>query len=375
MEGAPLVMPQFQRLLATANQINYQNTVVVHNDDDSWWLGYIQNIQGDHAFIHFDAKKAAPRWLHMGRVWALPFYWNIHLIAPNPPEMPVYAALRDENDGPFRFRPVTRLGILYGCDKCQMFYVKTDTAGTNDQQNRALWQLVQNCQITEQLPPADSPLLHQSGGSLRCSRYMVPFPATQTLFRDASDKVRIVKHFVDTCKGNKDYVWNGGRFCLRTERDGCTFVVLSREMDAEMSQNMVATLTQVLETHLANRALLPAISMRNQCMFERCLEETATRGPSSTFMPPQEQAFIRKITAESHELPIDKIHITVPRMLLRCDESEMHMASRVMYGLNKNFPSVPADMLAKVTVVYARWMRTLSYPEDWQPIRNFLLVR
>ncbi|XP_055356569.1 uncharacterized protein LOC129601723 [Paramacrobiotus metropolitanus] len=556
MDCAPLVMPQFEPLLADANHMSYQNTVAVHNDDDSWCLGFIQDMDGDRAFIHFDSKKVTARWVHLGRVWALPFYANTCSLQ-DPPDMPIYAALRDEDDGPFRFRPVIDLGRLRGCDKCELFCIQTNIAGSNSQQNPAGWDIVQNCQITKQLPPAGAPLLDRSSSGLRYTKYMVPFPPAEAIFSDASDKFRIIKHFRNAFERNRAFLpmWDCCRFHLRAERDGCTFVVMSPVLDAEMDQHMGVALTRVLETHLDSRVHLPAIRLRNTHVIENCLPETDAESPSfctvarlshlppsilseifpymdlhsqmrakrvcglwqllldsprlaehisvslescagiqsdnnncfrmasllarsirSTTasitvldafrphnqlflaatleainitlplivfkdhiitdpgkmgsieaadlqhpaadimtlyrhhcklillhnwkidhlfgqtmcfvfkqkimyqfgtghpLPAHEQAFMRPITKQSHELPIDHLRITIPRKLLRCDDDDMDMTSRIMCALNDNFPPVTEEMLERVTAVYARWLRTLNYPDDWQPIRNYLLL-
>ncbi|XP_055340941.1 uncharacterized protein LOC129590011 [Paramacrobiotus metropolitanus] len=585
---APFVMPQFQSLLADANQMNYQNTVAVHNDDDSWWLGYIQDIDGDQVFIHFNARKVTDRWVPMGSVWPLLFYWDDRS-QPYSAGMPIYAALRDEDDGPFRFRPVTMLGRFRGCEKmCEVFYVQTTIAVANGNQDIVRGELVQNCQISKQLPPPGSPLLHPSSSRLLCTKYVVPFPRAHAVLSDASDKFRIVMHFRQAFQNppplgrlrfaccdlhssgqfaigkqfrqaaqqNRTFyiLSDNCRFHLRTERDVCMFIVMSPAMDDEMAQHMIATLTEVLETHLASRACFPPILSRilpiidvsmhdpdaesdssctlaslchlppfllsqifphmdihsqmrakrvcalwqlllssprltehfsialdscggihsdnNNCFraasllsrtvstttrsltvlgdflphnllflydvliamritlpfivfkdhiitdpgWMGCLDPTrlmhsATdvtsfyrdvcdfiflcnwkvrnlfgkliwyvfkygfydRGPLHP-LPAHEQAFMTNLTKESHELPIDQLYITIPRLLLRCDDSEMHMTSRVMHALSDNFPPVTADMIEKVRAVYARWVRTLSYPDDWQPIRYFLLL-
>ncbi|XP_055350203.1 uncharacterized protein LOC129596852 [Paramacrobiotus metropolitanus] len=560
MDCTPLIMPRFQPLLADVNQISYQNTVAVHNVDDSWWLGYIQDMNGDQAFIHFDAKKVTARWVHMGRVWALPFYINTGSV-PEPKNFIVYAALRDEDDGPFRFRPVTKLGCLSGCEKCEVFYIKTDRASSIGQPDSPGCEMADNCQITVRLPPDGSPLLHHSGKGLQCTKYLVPFSLSraQTLLSDASDKFRLVRHFRRAFKRiwrsqlYRHYLLDCCRFHLRTERDACIFVVMTPEMDAQMAQTTGEMITQVLKEHLASRVHLPAIGQKGrivqrslhetdaepdtcsaashlchlppwlfsqiflymdlhsqmrakrvcalwrlllsspsltkhisislgscagiQCDNNNCfrllslLSRTITTTTESltaleasrlhntfflsevlfamkitlplivfkdyeimglgtvgwtreeefqhpavvmvryhkenckfilllnwssdhlfggavyfvfkedsynaerTFLPAHEQAFMQDLTEESaYELPIDQLRITIPRLLLRCDDDKMHIASRFMYALNDNFPAVTEEMLAKVTAVYARWVRTLDYPGDWQPIRSYLLM-
>ncbi|XP_055348424.1 uncharacterized protein LOC129595439 isoform X2 [Paramacrobiotus metropolitanus] len=589
MERLPLVMPQFQPILADANQISYRNTVAVHNADNSWWLGYLQDMDGDQAFIHFDAKNVTDRWVHMGCVWPLQFYWDDNrLTSSHSIGMRIYAALRDEDDGPFQFRPVTVVDRLRGCEKMsEVLYVQTHATAVNGKRGSVRLALVQNCQISKQLPPADSPLLHQSRRGPLCSKFLVAFPGAQALLNDASDKFRIIMHFrklflippfcrsLYCCdvhaagqfkigkllgeaadrqgEGGLYYSeWSDCRFHLRIERDGCTFVIMSPAMGAEMAQHMRGTLTEVLETHLASRAHFPSIRSRNldhhglhslhdkdaeidpvctgmnlchlppylqseifphmdlhsqmrakrvcalwqlllssprltehisialdscaryhsdnssNCfraasLLNRTINTTtatltvlgeflphnflflsevlramkitlrlivfkdhiiAGRGgkcdqyslsahPATSVitsyknigdfillrncqvdhlfsetmwyvfewfrlpLPAHERSFKRNLLKdyqERRELPIDQLRITIPQLLLRCDESEMLMASRVMCALNDNFPPVKEDMLQKVTAVHARWVRTLCYPDDWQAIRNYLIL-
>ncbi|XP_055337878.1 uncharacterized protein LOC129587928 isoform X2 [Paramacrobiotus metropolitanus] len=561
MEFTPLVMPQFQPLLAEAGQMSYQNMVAVLNDDNSWWLGYIQDMNGELAFIHFDSKKVTNRWVHMGRVWALPFYADTRPFLHARKMQVVYAALRDEDDGPFRFRQVTMFNEVQGCETCRLYYIKTVTIDTSDQQNSARCELVQHCQITPHLPPAGSPLLLHSISGLRCTKYMVPFPAAPTIFRDASDKFRIIKHFRHAFEGNRSSVhkWDCCRFHLRAERDGCMFIFMGPAVDAEMAQNMVKTLTQVLETHLASREQWPAIIRQSPCITEPCRHEKdgepvssctvarlgqlppsllseifpyldlhsqmrakrvctlwqlllnsprltkhisisfetcakiqsdnnncfrlaalLSRTLSSTTesltvlgalrpqnrlvlnnvleaikitlplivytdhiitypgpipnltqtelwhpaggitrfygcqcklfllhnlqmdhlfawpmyavfkfkpmynnagsghpLPAHEQAFMADLTKPPHEQPIDQVRITIPRLMLRGGGDLDHrllMAGHFMFALNDNFPPSTEDMLARVTAVYARWVRTLIYPDDWEAVRNYLIM-
>ncbi|XP_055340892.1 uncharacterized protein LOC129589974 isoform X2 [Paramacrobiotus metropolitanus] len=585
MECAPLVLPQFQPLLADANQMNYQNTVAVHNDDDSWWLGYIQDMDGDQAFIHFDAKKVADRWVHQERVWPL-LSRNDYRWQPYSAYMRVHAALRDEDDGPFRYRPVRIINKLLGCEICEMYYIQTDTAATNGQPDNAPCEVVQNCQIIKQLPPAGFPVIQESSSGLLSTKYFAPFSRAQTIFNDTSDKFRIIMHFrqafqsrlrfsgVSKCcdahasgqfrigqqfrqaleSNSYNHFSDGFRFHLPIEQAGCAFLLMHLAMDAEMAQLVTATLTEVLETHLFSRGLFPSIRTRNLHVMELglhtidaetdvectgvhlchlppillreifshmdlhsqmrakrvcalwqqllsglcltqhisislesctavhsdnnncfraasllsrtinsttnsltvlgdflphnlsflasvlgvmkiklplivfkdhlitnfgylghlnpiCLKHPITNvttlyrnkcgsillhnwkadhlftelmryvfkqavyGPGSRCaMPLQEQAFMRDLTNRSLEWPIEQLRISIPRLLLSCGDDHMDMAGRVMRALSDNTPSVTADMLGKVTAVYARWVRTLGYPNDWQAIRSYLLL-
>ncbi|XP_055357214.1 uncharacterized protein LOC129602245 [Paramacrobiotus metropolitanus] len=60
-------------------KLKFHNTVAVCHGGDTWWLGYIQDIGGDHAFTHSDSEIAEARWIQVQDVWQLPSYWDIDL--------------------------------------------------------------------------------------------------------------------------------------------------------------------------------------------------------------------------------------------------------------------------------------------------------
>ncbi|XP_055356468.1 uncharacterized protein LOC129601629 [Paramacrobiotus metropolitanus] len=570
MDSSWGAMPRYRSLLVDGNQISYQNTVAVRNADATWWLGYIQDMDGDHALIHFDSRKVTARWIHTGKIWPLPFYYedNVHSGCDN---VPAYVALRDEEEGPWRFRPTILLKRLSGCGTCEIFHIRPYSSHVSVQAAAAPAELVERGQVAAQLPPSGPPLLKRRSdwtfkkyplverrGGLTYTKHFMPFAGAQGLLRDASDKFRVIKHFRDAFDHLQEpsVLWDDCRFHLRIERDGCMFIIINPDPSAETAQLAATLWAQVLDTHLANRVNLPPIGCgrfrasetipckadrdsdfsdtparirqltpgllsevlahldlfsqtrtkrvcvlwelllssprmadhisinmeicwepqvdSNNCyklaaLLSRSVNATtksltllnasppahgslisdlldliqiklpwiAFKGQSiakswslggqnehrlkhgafrdlrlhqdncesmavynwkvaglfglATYevfyapfsvdsdygvcrLPASEQNLMKHLTHESHELAIDKLQSTIPRLLLKCRESEMGMTSRFMCSVNQNFPPVTEDMLAKVEAVYARWVRSLVYPDEWQTIRQYLLV-
>ncbi|XP_055332534.1 uncharacterized protein LOC129584399 [Paramacrobiotus metropolitanus] len=554
-------MVQYRPLLVDINQMSYQNTVAVRNTDDSWWLGYIQDMDGDHALIHFDSAKVTARWIHMASIWLLPFYCE-DLVHGQPRGCAVYVALRSENNGPLRFRPAVLLDALHGCstESCGMFYLKSAEPYPNGLACAAPAELVAAGQVAAQLPPSGPPLLERRSAFLY-TKHFIPFTRAQSVLSDASDKFRIIKHLRDAFEQEREFFYprrNCCRFHMRIERDGCMFITINTA-NAETAQWMATMLAQVLDKHLASRIDLPAIafalgparavilgdtgwesdalhqavgahigqltpwlvdfilahldlysqmtakrvcalwslllssprmtehiiihvdnwlhpkvlvdsgncykllklvsrsiSSTTKCLTflnafflypssyiemlltamgirlplvvfkdqivsepslivgqnEHRLKHAAAWEPTSykhycesvvlynwkvadlfgftasqlfqgvqirydnsmRLLPEHEQNLMKPLKMESHALDIDKLQISIPRLVLKCSEGRMRMTSRFMCAVNENFPPVTPDMLAKVTAVHARWVRNLEYPDEWQTIRMYLLV-
>ncbi|XP_055355266.1 uncharacterized protein LOC129600728 [Paramacrobiotus metropolitanus] len=99
-----------------------------------------------------------------------------------------------------------------------------------------------------------------------------------------------------------------------------------------------------------------------------------THTRSTNLLRAREKDLMQPLTKESHALDIDKLQITIPRLLLKCSEGREKMSARFMHAVNANFPPVTEEMLAKVTAVHARWVRTLKYPEEWQSIHTYIIL-
>ncbi|XP_055330990.1 uncharacterized protein LOC129583270 isoform X2 [Paramacrobiotus metropolitanus] len=559
-------MPRYRSLLTKANQVSYRNTVVVRGRDDAWWLGYVQDIDGEYAFIHFNSTLTEDRWMHLSDVWPLPSYWDTELcIREGYHNVEIFAALRDEDNGPFRFRSAVLLNTLSGCDLCcWMFYVKTERFSSDAAAHQARLELVHADQVASALPPSGPAVLDRRK-CLHYAKYFIPFDQPETVLSEPSDKFRIIKHLQDALRARMhlrrgQYLADGCRFHLRIESGGCMFIIVMLATDVEQRHWIAEALPTILKTHLAGRANLPPIRNRalqaneyvlreadvefdalmltarisyltpslvsdilshldlhsrmkakrvcglwqlllsssrmiehvsislescwqlkadsdncfkvasllsssissatisltllnvfppqygfflgsmlraleielpflmfknhtnvkpervrqqkqarlkhgiavhltaykHYCNFvllhnwkvtalfgeqmydifekESTCYESHEPGATSRLLPAHEREWMVRLTCEPHELAIDKLQITIPKVILPCRDGKMHMTSRFMCALNNNFPPVTQDMVAKVSIVRARWLRTLTYPQDWQSIRNYLLI-
>ncbi|XP_055351795.1 uncharacterized protein LOC129598075 [Paramacrobiotus metropolitanus] len=91
-------------------------------------------------------------------------------------------------------------------------------------------------------------------------------------------------------------------------------------------------------------------------------------------LPEHEQKLMKHLPPTSPALRIDQMSIRIPRLLLRCSDGTMHLTSRYMCALSEHYPPTTEEMLAKVKAVYARWVRSQEYPDEWQTIRHYLSV-
>ncbi|XP_055349213.1 uncharacterized protein LOC129596075 isoform X2 [Paramacrobiotus metropolitanus] len=275
----------YQPLLAEVGQMSFRNTVAVRthsrtgagrcNDDTDdtdeyvWWLGYIQDIDtdGEHAFIHFDSTSVAARWMHMQDVWPLPSY-SFPSRGTNSENVWIYAALRDEDNGPFRFRPVLLLNILVGCsERCYTFCITTDVSDLYTvPAHRFGVEVVHENQVAFDWPPTGPSLLERRSG-LRYTKHFIPFAQTNIVLSEPADKSRIIKHILHFLLHPLDFTC---RFHLRVEPEngGCMFVILRCATDTQEMQRMSGTLSTILQTHVASRAHFPPVHQRTLCASE-----------------------------------------------------------------------------------------------------------
>ncbi|XP_055341992.1 uncharacterized protein LOC129590673 isoform X2 [Paramacrobiotus metropolitanus] len=282
-------VPPYERLLFDTQQMSYQNTVIVRHDSDVCWLGNIQNISGDNAFIHFGSKKVKPSWIHTGRVW--PLHFPADAVAYKGGTIlfkQVFAALRDEDDGPFRFRPAFVADCLTACDLCEIFYVETQDCENANAPGNLRKELVYRCQIAVKLPITEPPLLCRVEG-LIFKKLFVPLNRAQDVFSDASDISRIIRHFRDTMKRDVRLAALSDccRFHLRIQGDGCMFIVPSLTAEPETMQWMATALSEMLLTHLAHRADLSPFD--NRCFSGT---EEFSSGADVGVEQPKEAVFI-----------------------------------------------------------------------------------
>ncbi|XP_055342007.1 uncharacterized protein LOC129590681 [Paramacrobiotus metropolitanus] len=93
-------------------------------------------------------------------------------------------------------------------------------------------------------------------------------------------------------------------------------------------------------------------------------------------LPAHEVKWMKPPTQESeiHVLEIDKIQVTIPKLVFDCSNDLVSMVCRFMWALDDNFPPVAEDVYAHVKSVHARWVQTIAYPHEWETIRAFLSV-
>ncbi|XP_055352101.1 uncharacterized protein LOC129598297 [Paramacrobiotus metropolitanus] len=299
----------YQPLLADGSQMSYCNTVAARIrrrdanvndiDGDIWWLGYIQDIDTDgecgRAFIHFNATTAPARWLPMQDVWPLPTYYD-ELQGRFGRNAPILAALRDDENGPFRFRPAVMLesfqACKWACDfGCHLFCIRTDVSSSGSGSGsgaRPCVEVVHPNQLASALPPSasapSSPEPERASVSgVLYTKHWIPFARARAraLLSEPSDKFRIIKHLRDALPGQYSLVEDEPlddccRFHLRIADEGCTIIVvgLAKDKDAQSrsARWMAASLPAVLETHLASRALLPPLHAPAAALHTSCMD-------------------------------------------------------------------------------------------------------
>ncbi|XP_055354743.1 uncharacterized protein LOC129600289 [Paramacrobiotus metropolitanus] len=92
-----------RKLFSGSRELNYGNTVLVQRDNDQWWLGYVQDVDGPNFYVDFDASSISPQWIHSSRLWPHHFIsTNRHLEGST-----VQIALRRTCVDPMVFLPGT----------------------------------------------------------------------------------------------------------------------------------------------------------------------------------------------------------------------------------------------------------------------------
>ncbi|XP_055347112.1 uncharacterized protein LOC129594440 isoform X2 [Paramacrobiotus metropolitanus] len=282
-------MAGFRRLLVGAETINYQNTVAVRVDPatDECWLGYIQDLRGDHVLVDFDCAAAPARYIHASRVWpqAIASHSPVnpsasasgHETYPKCCGMSVVAALRDAPDGPFRFRPATVLRFI---SKCRMYFVSTkEAANASGGGERNVIAVVDRCQLMGRLPFNEAPLLTRTSGILYTQHEFVKRTAaitTQSLFdtrtdaRQFVDALRQVYRAYPLAMGDRE---DSCRFHMRIGSDDCTLVVVDSQNDLAAMDWTTGLLLQLLETHATLRASRATVTVPDHTkQTSRCIE-------------------------------------------------------------------------------------------------------
>ncbi|XP_055354746.1 uncharacterized protein LOC129600292 [Paramacrobiotus metropolitanus] len=91
----------FRKLFTGLPELNYGNTVLVQRDNDQWWLGYVQDIDGPNFYVDFDASSISAQWIHSSHLWPH------HFLQPPLQSSSVHIALRRTNADPMVFWPGT----------------------------------------------------------------------------------------------------------------------------------------------------------------------------------------------------------------------------------------------------------------------------
>ncbi|XP_055335715.1 uncharacterized protein LOC129586480 [Paramacrobiotus metropolitanus] len=88
------------------SQFNLGNTVLVSGiNNDDFYLGFLQDIKGDRFFIDFDSSQQPAQWVPINRIW---HHARSSILMISDPR-DVYVAVRQEDGGPYTFRPAKLL--------------------------------------------------------------------------------------------------------------------------------------------------------------------------------------------------------------------------------------------------------------------------
>ncbi|XP_055331777.1 uncharacterized protein LOC129583793 [Paramacrobiotus metropolitanus] len=98
----------FRQLFTGSREVNYGNTVLVQRDNGQWWLGYVQDIDGDRFFIDFDASTIHAQWIHTRHIW--PHHFLSSRKWPMVRGKTLQVAMRQHAGGPMVFRSGTVTG-------------------------------------------------------------------------------------------------------------------------------------------------------------------------------------------------------------------------------------------------------------------------
>ncbi|XP_055336969.1 uncharacterized protein LOC129587308 isoform X2 [Paramacrobiotus metropolitanus] len=272
--------PSFRRRLVGADGINYQNTVVVWVEGRTFWLGFIQDIHGAFVYIHFDSSQAAaaPCWLHASCVWPLQMWRDSPDYFRSCTRLSgvVFAALRDEDDGPFRFRPAVYLGA--GDLTLPTCYIRLtgETAGSAgaspvvDEQRPV--QVVDDGQVIHQLPcvPSEPPLLElDKTHGLLYTKHVIPLTRAQLTLNAASDAAGFIAELRAAYKGHAlvKRLQNPCRFHLHIGAAECTVIIISQQTDPATLEGTRQLLQRILDKYryTATAASLPVQLQPTNC--------------------------------------------------------------------------------------------------------------
>ncbi|XP_055343493.1 uncharacterized protein LOC129591738 [Paramacrobiotus metropolitanus] len=168
----PATSLYFRKLFSGARELNYGNTVLVQRDHGQWWLGYVQDIDGDKFLVDFDAADMKPQWIHSSCLWPHP-----SLRRPDVSRQgeTIHAALRQTNGGPL----VLRKAIIVHNSVGGFFTVRM---AENDSAASPANRLVLWSHIATALPmPGDGGSFFQRSSGFLYRKYAIPYPQAHRL--------------------------------------------------------------------------------------------------------------------------------------------------------------------------------------------------
>ncbi|XP_055337015.1 uncharacterized protein LOC129587338 [Paramacrobiotus metropolitanus] len=270
-----LGLPRFRRLLASVNDqtISYQNTVTVLTDEGAWWLGFIEDFDEHRVLVHFDSTTVQHCWIPAGRVWPHFFLHSKHTSPRSQsgvPGMRVHVALRDEDNGPFRFRPATWLDSV---SACKMHYVVLDAVdGAGAPAQRV--EVVDFCQVSSSLPPTEMnrPIPPSAYPMPQCgthyTKYILGLPGAQLMLQEPGDALRVIQCLRASNAMLGRLVPDYCRFHLQIGIDCCVVVfdTCGFRLNCRSEQESLDRLYRTLQTHVGNAArrrdMLPPTDQR-----------------------------------------------------------------------------------------------------------------
>ncbi|XP_055350193.1 uncharacterized protein LOC129596840 [Paramacrobiotus metropolitanus] len=167
--------PRFFRELWTgARETNYGNTVLVHRDDGQWWLGYVQDVDGELFLVDFDASTVTAEWIHTNRLW--PHHFLSVTDLDHYIDCSLQVALRDSYRGPMIFRPATVTAEW----NAEFLAVRLDE--NDSSKNTTDCRFVHRGQFVEHLPvPGDGQSFFGRTDGLTFVKHVIDFPAANAL--------------------------------------------------------------------------------------------------------------------------------------------------------------------------------------------------
>ncbi|XP_055331585.1 uncharacterized protein LOC129583688 [Paramacrobiotus metropolitanus] len=182
----------FRRLYAGDREVNHGNTVLVRRDSGQWWLGYVQDIDGDQFFVDFDSTTTRAEWIHASRLWP---HFLLNGAVPAWIGSAVQVALSTVEGGPLVFRRGTITGEM-----CLLYYiVRLD----GDEGNSIA---VHRTQFVERLPVVEqeSSLFAKYNGFMY-RKYVINWDGA-SLLRDVTSLPRFLLRTCRIAPGQDDLV-------------------------------------------------------------------------------------------------------------------------------------------------------------------------